>query len=243
MVAKSYQNCEILCEPFIVGNKKYVNIKLKSGVTKQVRYYTDAQYAKLYREAPTDHSNDPYWKSQKEVLGFKHGYIWIFAGATYPVKDELKALGAVYRQNWGWGISSEATAPSEDQIPEGVQMLKLEWKDVGGDNEKLFCDEEVQKAVDKLIAEHKVPDVEIGSHVGTVGERLELYVKVVRNIETRFGSRMMFMVDENDNTYVWATSAKSWEPGEEKKIRGTVKKHDTYAGVAQTWLTRCTEVK
>ena len=242
MVAKSYANCEILSEPFEVNGKKYVTIKLKSGNTKQVRYYTESQYKKLYGEVPTDHSNDPYWKSQKEVLGFKHGYIWIFAGATFPVKDELKALGAVYRQNWGWGISSEATAPSEDQIPEGVQMLKLEWKDVGGDDERLFCDEIVQQAVDDLIAKYKVPDVEVGNHVGTVGERLELEVKIIRNIETRYG-RMMFMVDADDNTYVWATSAKSWEPGEEKKIRGTVKKHDTYSGVAQTWLTRCMEVK
>ncbi len=244
-VARSYQNNRIVSEPYSVNGRKYVKIETepKPGVfsTKQVRYYTDTEYKKMYGEAVTDHSNDPYWKSQKEVLGFKHGYIWIFAGATYPVKDELKALGAVYRQNWGWGISSEATAPSEDQIPKGVQMLKLEWDKVG-QGEKLLPDDRVQEAVKSLIFANRPEEEEVdpGEHVGAVGDRLDLLIEVVRNIETRYG-RMMFFKDEDNHTFVWATQAKDWEVGTTHHIRGTVKKHDEYNGVAQTWLTRCME--
>ena len=246
-VAKSYEHARILCEPYTVNGRKYVRIETepKPGVfsSKQVRYYTDAEYKKMYGDVVIDHSKDPYWKSQKEVLGFKHGYIWIFAGATYPVKDELKALGAVYRQNWGWGISSEAEEPSEEQIPKGVQMLKLEW-DAVGSGEKLLPDDRVQEAVKSLIYANtpKEETGDRGEFVGEVGQRLELELTVVKNIETRYG-RMMFFEDADEHTFVWATSAKDWEVGTEHHIRGTVKKHDRYNGLAQTWLSRCMEVK
>ena len=244
-VAKSYENNRILCEPYVVNGRKYVRIETepKPGVfsSKQVRYYTDAEYKKMYGDEVVDHSKDPYWRSQKDVLGFKNGYIWIFMGNTYDAKEDLKAMGAVYRQNWGWGISSELPEPTE--IPAGVQMLKLDWDKVGS-GEKLLPDDRVQEAVKSLIYAN-TPKEDLsdrGEFVGEVGQRLEMDITVVKNIETQYG-RMMFFEDADEHTFVWATSAKNWEVGSEHHIRGTVKKHDRYKGLAQTWLSRCMEVK
>ena len=245
-VAKSYENSRILCEPYTVNGRKYVRIETepKPGVfsSKQVRYYTDAEYKKMYGDVEIDHKKDPYWKSQKDVLGFKNGFIWIFAGRTYDAKEDLKALGAVYRQNWGWGLSSEKEEPTEDQIPAGVQMLKLDWDEVGL-GEKLLPDDRVQEAVKSLIFRNRPKEEteDRGEFVGEVGQRLELDVVVVKNIETRYG-RMMFLEDADEHTFVWATSAKNWEVDSTHHIRGTVKKHDRYNGLAQTWLSRCMEV-
>ena len=51
MVAKSYQDLETVGDVFISSGKQYVNVKLKSGKIKSVRYYTEAEYYKMYPEA------------------------------------------------------------------------------------------------------------------------------------------------------------------------------------------------
>ena len=52
MVAKSYQGLEILCEPYeLAKGRLYVKVRTKSGANKEVRWYTEAEYAKMYPEA------------------------------------------------------------------------------------------------------------------------------------------------------------------------------------------------
>ena len=71
-VAKSYQSLEIVGDIFISSGRQYVNVKMKSGALKTVRWYSDAEYRKMYPEAPAvDRSADPYYKPQKEVLGYQ----------------------------------------------------------------------------------------------------------------------------------------------------------------------------
>ena len=45
-VAKSYQNLEIVKEPYMANGRMYVQVKLGNGNTKQVRWYSDKEYAK-----------------------------------------------------------------------------------------------------------------------------------------------------------------------------------------------------
>lgn len=90
MVAKLYQNLEIVSkEPFWSEGKKYVEVKTSKGAIKVVRWYSDYEYAKLYKEEP-DHSKDPFYRTQKSVLGFDKGYITIFKGDTLRQKIGLK---------------------------------------------------------------------------------------------------------------------------------------------------------
>ena len=238
-VAKSYQDLEIVGEVFISSGRQYVNVKLKSGKVKTVRWYTDAEYRKMYPEvAAVDHSSDPYYKPQKEVLGFTKGYITIFKGDTYAAKEWFKEHGARYTRFWGWYIISEMEVPAE--LPDGLEAIKLDWELVGN-GDSLKPDAQVQQAVDTLIC-----DPSTSEYIGEVGQRIEvqLTVKKAINLDGYYGaSTMHIMEDESGNVFVWTTSAKSWEEGSSRLVRGTIKEHRVYKNVKQTVLTRCAEVQ
>ena len=83
-VAKSFQSFEMLTEPYTVSGKQYIKVRNpKTGTERQVRWYSDSEFAKLYPEAKVAvQVHDAFYKPQKEVLGFTKGYITIFKGDT-----------------------------------------------------------------------------------------------------------------------------------------------------------------
>ena len=239
-VAKSYQELEIVGDIFVSSGRQYVNVKLKSGKLKTVRWYSDSEYRKMYPEVvAVDRSADPYYKPQKEVLGFTKGYITIFKGDTYSEIDWFRASIARYTRWWGWYIISTEEVPAD--LPEGITPIQLPWELVGQEDGNLKPEHLVKEAVESIIYDESESE-----YVGSIGERLELYLTVERTIELdgNYGrSTMHLMRDDCGNLYVWTTASKSWAAGSEHHIRGTVKDHRTYRNEKQTVLTRCTEVK
>ena len=240
MVAKSYQELEIVGDVFISSGRQYVNVKLKSGKLKTVRWYSDAEYRKMYHEAPVvDRSADPYYKSQKEVLGFTKGYITIFKGDTYAEIDWFRASIARYTRWWGWYIVSTEEVPAD--LPEGIEPIQLPWELVGQEDGNLKPEHLVKEAVESIIYDESESE-----YVGSIGERLELFLTVEKVIELdgSYGrSTMHIMRDDCGNLFVWTTASKSWSAGTEHHIKGTVKDHRKYKNECQTVLTRCLEVK
>lgn len=238
-VAKSYQSLEIVGDIFVSSGRQYVNVKTKSGALKTVRWYSDAEYRKMYPEAPAaDRSADPYYKPQKEVLGFTKGYITIFKGDTYAEIDWFRASIARYARWWGWYIISTEEVPAD--LPAGIEAIRLPWESVGQDSGELKPESLVKEAVEALIY-----DGSDSEYQGALGERLELFLTVEKTIELdgNYGrSTMHLMRDDCGNLYVWTTASKSWAVGSEHHIRGTVKDHRTYRNEKQTVLTRCIEV-
>lgn len=236
-VAKSYQSYKITCDPYTKNGRKYVTVETSHGL-KEVRWYTDEQYKKYYGEAPSK-KTDPYYKSQKELLGFKEGYINIFYGdGTFAVKDWLRDLGAVYRRDWGWGLPGGAALP--EQLPDGVKVAKLDWSLVGNDDEKLKSDAEVEAAVESII----YPTIE-GVSFGEVGKRYEINVTIdkVIDVDSYYGvNHMHFMHDDDNHIFMWSTQSKRWEPGQQKRIKGTVKGTKIYKGRFENILSRCAEI-
>lgn len=239
-VAKSYQSLKIVGDVFVSSGRQYVNVKTKSGALKTVRWYSDAEYRKMYPEAPAvNRSADPYYKSQKEVLGFTKGYITIFKGDTYAEIDWFRASIARYARWWGWYIISTEEVPAD--LPAGIEAIRLPWESVGQDSGELKPESLIKEAVEALIY-----DSSDSEYQGALGERLDLYLTVERTIELdgNYGrSTMHLMRDDCGNLYVWTTASKSWAAGSEHHVRGTVKDHRTYRNEKQTVLTRCTEVK
>ena len=240
-VAKSYAELPIIGDVFISSGRQYVNVKLKSGKTKTVRFYTDAEYRKMYPEIKPVVANpaDPYYKTQKEVLGFTKGYITIFKGDTYAEIDWFRASIARYTRWWGWYIISTEEVPAD--LPEGIQPIRLSWESVGQENGELKPEHLIKEAVEALIYEASDSEFQ-----GAIGERLDLFLTVERviELENNFGhSQMHLMRDDCGNLYVWTTASKSWAAGTEHHIRGTVKDHRTYKNERQTVLNRCLEVK
>ena len=176
-VAKSYQSLEIVGDVFVSSGRQYVNVKMKSGALKTVRWYSDAEYRKMYPEAPAvDRSADPYYKPQKEVLGFTKGYITIFKGDTYSEIEWFRASIARYARWWGWYIISTEEVPAD--LPEGIEPVQLPWELVGQEDGKLKPEHLVKEAVESIIY-----DSSDSEYQGTLGERLDLYLTVERTIE------------------------------------------------------------
>lgn len=238
MVAKSYQNLEIIGEPFSSKGRLYVQVKTKSGVLKTVRWYSEKEYMKMYpNDTTSDTGEFKRIKTQKETLGFEKGYITIFKGNTYEDKEYFQMSTARYSRLWGWYFISTDELPED--IPEDVTPITLPWEMVGNEDGTLKNEDEVAAAVESLIY-----DSDISEYQGKIGERLELFLTVEKTIslDSYYGKNTMhIMRDDSGNCYVWTTAAKSWAENSEHYLMGTVKDHKMYKGVKQTILTRCRE--
>lgn len=233
-VAKSYRDCEILCNPFIQNGRRYVNIKTPSGIERQVRYYSDAEYFKMYGEEFTPVAP----LSEKDKLGFIDGYITIFKGNTYPHKDWLKANGARFTKLFNWSFASNVEWP-EDELPEDLEPLQVPWEAVSA-NDHLRSEAEVRAYIESLMYE---PSDSV--FVGEVGERIEETLTVTKavTLESYYGTSIMHIMENEDgNVFVWITKAKNYPEGKIVTLRGTIKDHKEYKGTKQTILTRCKEI-
>ena len=241
MVAKSYQALEVVGDVYTSKGRQYVQVRTKSGVLKQVRWYTDKEYAKMYPDEvkSTSKEGDPYFKTQKEVLGFEKGYITIFKGNTFEDKEYFKLSSARYARFWGWYFISTEELPED--IPDDVEPIRLPWELVGNEDGTLKPEAEVTAAVESLIYE---PDE--SEYQGEVGDKIEVIVTVEKAIplDGYYGpSTMHIFRDYDGNCYVWTTAARSWEAGTEHHIAGTIKELKQYKGTKQTVLTRCRELQ
>lgn len=238
MAAKSFQAMTQVGEPYESAGKMYVQVKNeKTGNIRQVRWYTEAEYAKMYGEKAEKSPKE--FKSQKQALGFEKGYIIIFKGDTYANLEWFQHSIAKYCKMWGWYIVSTETLPID--LPVGIEPIELKWEMVGEESGELKPDHLVKQAVESLIY-----DASSSQFVGTVGERIEIEVTVIaaRRQEGYYGpSTVHHMEDAAGNRYLWNTGSKSWEVGDKRHIRGTVKEHKVFRNVNTTILTRCSVVK
>lgn len=240
MVAKSYQNMEIVHEPFQKNGRMYVEVKTSKGTIKQVRWYSQSEYAKMYPEDKKDKAEDPYYKPQKYVLGFDKGYITIFRGVKEEHEEWFKQSICRFAKWWGWYVISTEEVPKE--LPEGVEPVKLYWDPMGNEKEQLRGENVILANVQATLYPTKSKSVSQGE----IGDRIERILTIEENIEIenkRFNSKsnIHYMRDNEDNLYMWKTSAKNWPIGTSKTVRGTVKDFDTYKGENVTILTRCIE--
>lgn len=240
MVAKSYQALEVVGDVYTSKGRQYVQVRTKSGTLKQVRWYTDKEYAKMYPdEVKTSKEGNSSFKTQKEVLGFSKGYITIFRGNTFEDKEYFKLSSARYTRLWGWYFISDEPLPND--IPEDVEAITLPWELVGNEDGSLKTESVVIAAVESLIYE---PDE--SEYQGEIGDKIDVIVTVEKAIplDGYYGLTTMHIFRDYDgNCYVWTTAARSWEAGTEHHIVGTIKELKQYKGTKQTILTRCREVQ
>lgn len=241
-VAKTYMNCEQQGKPFMEGGKAYVYV-IYRGRRKQVRWYTEAEWQKMYGRkyvARVSEADEPAENPAKRYLGFGDGgYITIFKGDQFEHNDFFKASVARYHRVWGWYVISTDEVPAD--LPEGIEPVRLEWSKITHANGQLRGDNEIKEYVDSLIYGEST-----SAHVGEVGERLDLKLTVKRAIklEGAYGpSTMHVFEDELGNVFLWTTTAKTLTVDKKYLLRGTVKDHDVYRGTNQTILTRCKVLK
>ena len=236
MVAKSYQKYEIAAGPYTVNGRQYV--KLSTG--KQVRYYTEAEYYKMYPEEKNKESAVEMIKPLKEVLGFDEGYVTICKGDTYQHLDWFKESDFRFSRYFGWYLCSTYELPAD--LPTDLTPVQLRWEEVAvPDGTALKTETAIKEAVEALMF-----DPSPSQFVGAIGERINARLTVIKAapVESYYG-RSTFHVfeDENQNVYIWSTSAKSLTEGETYTIRGTLKDHQIYKNCKQNVLTRCAVVQ
>ena len=241
-VAKTYTNWRREAEPFIDNGKSYIMVYHPSTQKpKRVRWYTDVEYAKMYNLPTVEVTSVPAGANpeQKRVLGFSKGYITIFKGDTYANLEWFQKSIARYCKWWGWYIVSTEAVPFD--LPAGLEPIELKWELVGEEEGMLKSDAEVKAAVDSILY-----DKGNSTFQGMVGARLDLELEVIsaHKKDGYYGEQTIhYMVDSVGNQYLWATTSKSWEVGDKRHIKGTVKDHKVIRNVETTVLTRCTLVK
>lgn len=235
-MAKSYQTLNQIGTPYLKDNgKMYVKVRTKAGAEKEVRWYNEDEYAKMY---PGECAAGPHF-NQEKILGFQNGYITIFKGNIEGNEEWFERCGATrYHVMWGWYVISTEAVPFD--LPYDVEPVELRWDQVGLPNGDLRPEDQVRAVVSSLL---------YGAHPSTfqgqVGDRLDLVITVIKcdQVRNKFGavSHHVFE-DDNGNHYTWNTSAKCWGEGCRKHIKGTVKQHCVKNNIQITDLTRCAEV-
>ena len=234
-VAKSYKDCTQVSEWYSKNGKRYIDIEMPNGTRKSVRWYTDSEYARLYKE-PVPVVKTDY----RKILGFGDaGYITIYYGDTYNNLDWFRnEPNCRYHKIFGWYTISTEEVPAE--LPEGVQYGKIRYEDVI--NESGNLDETMARRAVEAIT--YVPST--SEFVGEIGQRTIFELTVKRTVEVwgSFGmSTMHIMEDSDGNEFIWTTASKSLEKGCTYKMKGTIKDHRIYKNVQQTILTRCSIIE
>lgn len=236
MVARSFQNMTIVSEIYKESGREYVTVKNEAtGKTRKVRWYSEAEYARMYPNEKISDTSDTM-RNQKKALGFEKGYITIFKGNTI---DELSWFHQYeelrYHKIWGWYLPSTCEMPAD--MPKELTLIRLNWEVVSADGIKTNSETKLREVVDPLLY-----DPSPSKFIGEVGERIKFSATVIdkKTTENDYGfQNIHFFEDTNKNIYVWSTSAKNLDIGTSYDIVGTVKAHSTYKNCKQTWLTRC----
>ena len=132
-------------EPYEVSGRLYVRVRHpKTRNERQVRWYSDKEYAKLYPEIPVVNEVESiYTRPQKDVLGFEKGYITIFKGDTYAVVDWFRERPECrFHTYWGWYVISTEEVPT---LPAGIEAVQLRWEDVSYEGEDALKSESAVK--------------------------------------------------------------------------------------------------
>ena len=232
-VAKSYIALEQTCEPYKKNSRWYVRVRQTSGAEKEVRWYSEAEYEKMYPdEAKTETVTRV--RSIKDVLGFEKGYITIFRGDCTPLQEWFEQSCARYSVLWGWYIISTDEIPP---LPAGISAVELSWDAVSLADGALKPPTAITEVVNELIN-----DPSPSRWQGSIGERIDRSLTVVKivPIEGYYGSSNFYLFQDTDkNEYCWTTAARQLELGSTYEIRGSIKEHQKYKGKQQTVLTRC----
>lgn len=240
MVAPSFQLYKVIGDVYTSSGKKYIQVQHPRTLNiRQVRWYDDAEYAKLYPEKTQEVATK--MAPHRQVLGFGDaGYITIFKGNCDEENDWFKMSPARYTRLWGWYFRSCDEIPAD--LPADVEPIRLDWDKVGGADGELYREEVVKHAVDALVY-----DESLAQWIGNIGDRIEITVKIndKHALESKYGHTIAYsMSDADGNQFMWITSSKSdWTVGETYHIRGTVKSQDVRKNVKINTLTRCSEVK
>ena len=175
----------------------------------------------------------------------QEGNIWVILGDTYPIREELKALGCTFDGFLGWHSDHELSGYPQLKLTADQICLQSETGIYHGWNsaEAFRLVSEAQEAI-------KEPEPE-SNYVGSVGDRIEIRATLKRSISYEINTDWMtqhkmiyIFTDESGNQLTWNTTAYAdADDGDHVILKGTIKAHKEYKGIKQTELQRCKVTK
>lgn len=133
-IAPSFQAYkQISAEPFYKNGKLYITVEHpKTKNQRDVRYYSDAEYAKAYGKKLS--STDDGFNNLKSARGFEKGPILVIRRNRPEDEEYLRKSIARYAVGIGWYIASTDNFPED--APPHFKYLLLNWEEFKGKDER-----------------------------------------------------------------------------------------------------------
>ena len=234
-VAKTYAQMEISGDPFMENKRLYVNVITSKGL-KKVRWYSDAEYKRMYPDAVVEHDIMDF--NAKHVFGFEEtGYITLYKGMG------VEEWANEDRTNIHFNLTFGFYTPGRFQLPHlitGVEPVRLMWEEVMDHDDRMKPHKEVQK-----IVAAKLGILNKSIYQGQVNEWLQKTVKVTEKTskESHFGTKHTYTLEDSEgNTYIWETGAKDFACTQTISLKMKVKEHKEVNGNQVTVVWYCKEI-
>lgn len=223
----------------------------KKFVTKEIRLYTDEEYAKMEkanakaaekREAAREAKMKAEYAEKKAKWiadeGFnEEGTTYIYGLAdSYEKKDELKAAGFRFNYTLFWHCPTIPEGYEEKVFPLTLDEC-VEFSAWGKGVYKLDTKKNIEARI-------KATEVQSTGWFGEIKEKFTdvvVTLKSVKAIETRFGvsNLVRFFTEDGQELNWWTTVVINAEAGSTVLLSGTVKDHTIYNDNKITTVTRC----
>ena len=147
--APSFQDYEFLSEPFAKNNKLYISVRNpKTGNKREVRWYSEEEYAKQYGKKETIPDHTKAFPNLKRVRGFANGPILVVRGDKNEDEDWLRESPARYAMGIRWYFASDDALPTS--IPAHLNLIPLAWEEFrSGDDQHMKAPEELSKIINQ----------------------------------------------------------------------------------------------
>ena len=232
-VAKTYAHMEIQGEPFSENKRMYVNVLAPKGI-KKVRWYSDAEYARMY---PNEVKDEPEFNAYR-AFGFNDSdYITLYKGRNVEEWAENDRHNIWNNLAFGYYTPGRLELPN---LSNGIEAVQLKWEQVAAKGNSMKPVEEVQKIVQSLIG--IVSNSEYQGEEGTWIQK-EVVVREKKSRDSRYGEKHTYvLVDAENNTYIWETNTKDYAINVAVSLKMKVKEHKEINGEKVTVVWYCKEL-
>ena len=243
-VARSYEKFVINGEPFKENGRMYVNVVTPKGL-KKVRWYTDAERAKMDKTAGIEVKKDIMDFDGRHAFGFgDDGYIIIYQGDEEVIEEWAQTHRNFLWRNLTFGYYTPSRLTNQiTEVPSNITAIKLTWNEVQDSGNKMKPHEEIQRYIMRIT--HGDEPEHMSVYQGSVDTWIERDLVIIKNklATTHFGDKHIHtMQDANGNIYVWETGTKNYPSGSSKRLKMKVKEHKEIGGVKTTVVYYCKEI-
>lgn len=232
-VAKTYAHMEIQGEPFSENKRMYVNVLAPKGI-KKVRWYSDAEYARMY---PNEVKDELEFNAYR-AFGFNDSdYITLYKGRNVEEWAENDRHNIWNNLIFGYYTPGRLELPN---LSNGIETVQLKWKQIAAKGNSMKPVEEVQKIVQSLIG--MVNSSEYQGEEGSWIQK-EVVVRDKKSHDSRYGEKHSYvLVDAENNTYIWETGSKDYTIDVSVSLKMKVKEHKEINGEKVTVVWYCKEL-